>query len=69
MTEEEDKEKIHNTLIAEAIEEGYSKGIEEEKKNSENKTIEIAKNFLSMNIPIEDVSKATGLSIEELKKL
>ena len=70
MSEEEDKRKIQNSLISEAknegisegIEQGISQGISEEKVN-------IAKNLLSMNMPIEDISKATGLSLEEIKNL
>ena len=70
MSEEEDKRKIQNSLISEAknegisegIEQGISQGISEEKVN-------IAKNLLSMNMPIEEISKATGLSIEEISKI
>ena len=62
MSEEEDKKKIQNSLISEAKNEGISQGISEEKNN-------VAKNLLSMNMPIEDISKATGLSIEEINKL
>lgn len=32
-------------------------------------TIKIAKNLLNMNMSIHDISKATGLSIKELKLL
>ena len=62
MSEEEDKRKIQNSLISEAKNEGISQGISEEKNN-------VAKNLLSMNMPIEDISKATGLSIEEISKI
>ena len=70
MSEEEDKKKIQNSLISEAknegisegIKQGISQGISEEKNN-------VAKNLLSMNMPIEDISKATGLSIEEISKI
>ena len=70
MSEEEDKRKIQNSLISEAknegisegIKQGISQGISEEKNN-------VAKNLLSMNMPIEDISKATGLSIEEISKI
>lgn len=31
--------------------------------------MEIAKNLLNMNMPIEDISKATNLSIEEIESL
>ena len=33
------------------------------------KSIEIAKNLLSMNMPLEYISKATGLTVEEINKL
>ena len=66
MSEEEDKKKIQNSLLSEArvngINDGISKGVSQEK-------ISIAKNLLSMNKPIEDISKATGLSVEEINKL
>ena len=58
MSEEEDKRKIQNSLLSEAKEEGISQGIEQ-----------TAKNLLSMNMPLEDISKATGLSIENLNEL
>ena len=66
MSEEEDKKKIQNSLLSEArengINDGISKGVSQEK-------VSIAKNLLSMNMPIEDISKATGLSVEEINKL
>lgn len=62
MSEEEDARKVRNTLIAEAEEYGISKGVSEEKIN-------IAKNLLNMNLSVEDITKATGLSLEEIKKL
>ena len=58
MSEEEDKKKIQNSLLSEAKE----KGISQEK-------VSIAKNLLSMNMTLEDISKATGLSIENLNEL
>ena len=74
MSEEEDKRKIQNSLLSEAKEEGisqgYTSGINDGISKGENKkSIEIAKNLLSMNMPIEDISKATGLSINEIKGL
>ena len=66
MSEEEDKKKIQNSLLSEArengINDGISKGVSQEKVN-------IAKNLLSMNMSLEDISKATGLSVEEINKL
>ena len=58
MSEEEDKKKIQNSLLSEAKEEGISQGIEQ-----------TAKNLLSMNMLLGDISKATGLSIENLNEL
>ena len=70
MSEEEDKKKIQNSLLSEAKEEGISQGyttgindgISQEK-------VSIAKNMLKKNMPIEDISEITGLSIEEIKKI
>jgi predicted transposase/invertase (TIGR01784 family) len=42
--------------------EGIEQGIEKEK-------IEIAKNLKSMNMNIDSIASATGLSIEQIKKL
>ena len=70
MSEEEDKRKIQNSLLSEAKEEGYTSGINDGIFKGENKkSIEIAKNLLSMNMSLEDISKATGLLIEEINKL
>ena len=46
------------SAIATAMEEGEHK-----------KAIETAKNFLQMGLSIEQVSKGTGLSIEDIKEL
>ena len=62
MSEEEDKRKIQNSLISEAKNEGITQGISEEKNN-------VAKNLLSMNMTLEDISKATCLTIDEIKKI
>ena len=59
MSEEEDKKKIQNSLLSEAKEEGISQGISQEKAI-------IAKNMLNKNMPREDISDFTGLSIEEI---
>ena len=78
MSEEEDKKKIQNSLLSEAKEEGISQGIEQGYtsgindgiyKGENKKSIEIAKNMLNKNMSIEDISKATGLTIKELKGL
>ena len=38
-------------------------------QGAKEKAIETAKNLLSMNLSIENISKATGLSEEEIKNL
>ena len=54
----------------EGIEKGKSIGFEEGKIiGIKEKEIEIAKNLLNMKMSIEDISKATSLTIEEIEKL
>ena len=62
MSEEEEKRKIHNSLLSEARENGFNDGISQEKVN-------IAKNMLNKNMSIEDISEIIGLSIEEIKNI
>ena len=70
MSEEEDKKKIQNSLLSEAKEEGISQGISQGYTSGINDGIkQTAKNLLSMNMPLEDISKATGLSIEEINEI
>ena len=66
MSEEEDKRKIQNSLLSEAKENGYTSGINDGISKGIKQT---AKNLLSMNMTLEDISKATGLSVEEINKL
>ena len=62
-------------LDQKAIEDaGYDKGLMVGRKQGFNlgqteKAIEIAKNLLKLNIPTEQIEKATGLTEEEIKKL
>jgi len=58
-----DLEEAHKQDIEDAKETGYDEGME---KGSSQKAIEIAKNMLSYNMPIEEISKYTGLSKEEI---
>ena len=57
-----DKKKIQNSLLSEAKESGYTSGINDGIKQT-------AKNMLNKNMPLEDISKATGLSIEEINEI
>ena len=66
MSAEEEAKKLTNTLIEEAkdlgVEEGKTLGTEET-------TLKIAKNLLNQDVPLDNISKATGLSIAEIKAL
>ena len=52
------------------IKEGKEQGIKEGKKQGirEGK-LEIAKNLLNVNLPLEQISNITGLSVDEIKSL
>ncbi|HIS38597.1 MAG TPA: hypothetical protein IAB45_03705 [Candidatus Onthousia faecavium] len=56
------QKKMLNFAHDDGVEEGLKQGRKEEK-------ISIAKNFLKDGLPIEMISKNTGLNIEELKNL
>ena len=56
-------------LADEEIRNVYDKINDVEREAEERGIIKTAKNLLQLNIAIEDVSKATGLSIQELKNL
>lgn len=60
--------------IAYAREEGMEKGMQEgmekgREEGEKKKQLEIARNLKSLNLPIETIMKATGLSVEELSEL
>ena len=78
MDQEEEAEKLQNTLIDEAKEEsfaeghseGRSEGIAEGRSEGEtNKAKAIAKNMLKDNIDLNIITKYTGLSIEAIEEL
>ena len=60
--EENYKELIRNTELAEAHEKGKLEG-------SEERALEIAKKCLEKNMNIDTITELTGLSIEEIDKL
>ena len=62
MTEEEDRRKMENTIKAIATEEGRAEGRKEEKE-------EIAINLYKNNVDIETISKASGLTKEEILEI
>ena len=62
MSAKEEEEKLKKTLIEDAKKEGMQKG--EMKKQ-----IEIAKNLFKQKVPLDIISKSTGLSISEIEAL
>ncbi len=40
-----------------------------DKKARESQRLEIARNLIAMNYPIQDIAKATGLSLDVVKSL
>ena len=59
-----------NSARLDGYDDGYENGITKGKEEgAKAEKIEIAKNLLKDGIPIEVVSKNTGLSIEELEKI
>ena len=52
--------------LKKGLKDGLDKGLKEGERN---KSIEIARNMLNLNIDINVISKSTGLSIEEINKL
>ena len=69
--DEEEKKAYENKCILEdAIEDSYSSGYDSGKSDGiSNEKINIAKNMLKKNMPLEDISDITGLSIEEINEL
>ena len=62
----ETEEKAMAKGFEKGIEKGIVKGIEKGRKEG---IINTAKNLITMNIPIENIAKATGLTQEEIAKL
>ncbi|MBP3766000.1 MAG: hypothetical protein J6G98_02325 [Bacilli bacterium] len=61
---------IKNSIKREAREEGLKEGKKEGiKEGIKEGKIEIAKNLLNMGMSLEDISKATSLTTQELSKL
>ena len=74
MDQEEEAEKLQNTLIDEAKEESFAEGHSEgiATGRAEGRTeekVEIAKNMLNLNVDLETISKSTGLSSEAIEEL
>ena len=59
-------DKMQEELNKWDLEIAENKGYEQGTKQRD---MEIAKNMLNFNVPIKDISKYTGLAIEEIEKL
>ena len=75
---EEDERRIRNSYRKQALKEGEKKGISKGmkqglkqglKQGTNQRNIEIAKNLLQNNIPVEIIVSSTGLTKEEIEKL
>ena len=56
--------------LKEGIEQGISQGIQQGiSQGSQQKAIETAKNLLTMSLTVENIAKATGLSVEDINAL
>ena len=61
---------VMDTARLEGLAEGLAKGIEEGRAEGKHlQNIENARNFKRLGVPTETISRATGLSIEEIEKL
>ena len=70
LTAEEEDEILKNTFKSEGYDEGLAKGEAKGKaKGKKESTLEIAKNLLNLNIDINDIVKATGLSKAKIESL
>ena len=66
MSQEEDQRKMQNSLIREAKDTGYEKGI---KFGEEKGKIKMVENMLNEKIDINTISKISNLSIEKINKI
>ena len=70
INEQEEQEKVYNTDMALAAETGENKGrIEGQIAGEQKKQREMVENLLNLNVNIETISQASGLSIEEIQKI
>ena len=66
INEQEEQEKVYNTDMALAAETGENKGRLEGRLEEKQK---MAENLLNLNVNIETISQASGLSIEEIQTI
>ena len=66
LAEQDAEKRGYNAGVADGISQGISLGISQ---GAEQKAIETAKNLLAMNLRLDSIAKATGLSLETVQKL
>lgn len=70
ISEEEEKEMIHNTELKLSKQEGKEEGhVEGKAEGIEEKTVDVIKNAISEGISIETIAKIVDLSIDEVKNI
>ena len=68
--EEEERRRIENSIKISAKSQGIKQGIKQGvKQGVNNEKNSIAKNLLSMGMPIKDIMKATGLNKSQINML
>ena len=60
------REEAYEDGLSKGLQQGISQGISQ---GAYEKAVETAKNFLSMGLSIEQISRGTGLSLETIKQL
>ena len=70
ISEEEEKEMIHNTELKLSKQEGKEEGhVEGKAEGIEEKTVDVIKNAISEGMSIETIAKIVDLSIDEVKNI
>ena len=70
VNEQEEQEKVYNTDMALAAETGENKGrIEGRVEGRLEEKQKMAENLLNLNVNIETISQASGLSIKEIQTI
>jgi predicted transposase/invertase (TIGR01784 family) len=65
-----DNKNVLDYALKEGLERGIAQGIEQGIEQGEyKKALDVAREFKKMGISVEDISKGTGLAIEEIEKL
>jgi len=55
--------------LAAALDDAIDRGRKEEREKAEAEKLLIALNFKKMGIPLESISRGTGLSVEDIERL